>query len=315
MNVGVLIAGLGLVVGIQLRAADSVSITSQYSTISASVSLYRTTPGLFSELLVSRAANDSSPVIGNRTAEITTRAEAEGVTQGGSAAIEIGISNSPTSATIRVETALSASFTQDAQAQLRTGSTSVYLYSDHTFRLRLERPHQVTLTLTPTGSRSLIGNAGATVHSYASGGSSSIALLLDSPETRTLQLRLDRGEHEVSARVSSESWGSFDLNQGDVSPVAGDVGLVLAVNLEAIAEDVPLVSGRIAMAPPVAGRVSFNLSELTPGHYYELLRSDDLRNGFWYFVRNLYAVSASATLSADFDAAAPSAYYRLILVE
>lgn len=315
MNLTRLMAGLWLVVGIQLRAADSVSITSQSSTISASVSLYRSNPSLFSELLVTRSSNDSSQVIGNRTADTTTLAEADGVKQVATAAIDVGVSNAPTSATIRVDTTLSASFTQDAQAQLRTGSASVYVYSSHSFRFRLDRPHQVTMTLTPTGNRSLIGNAGASVHSFAGGGSSSLALLLDGPETRTLQLRLERGEHELGAGVFSEGWGSFDLDQGDLTPFEGDVGMDLSVRLVAIEGDIPYASGRIEMAPPADGRVSLALSELTPGRYYEIQRRDDLNSASWYFVRNFYTVAANATISTPFDAVTPAAFYRLVLVE
>ena len=315
MNVVRLIAGLGLVVGMQLRAADSVSIASQYSSISASVSLHRSNPGSFNETLVTRSSSDNSQLIGNRTANITTLAEADGVKQVATAAIVVGISNAPTSATIRLETTLGASFTQDTQAQLRTGSTSVYIYSDHNFRIRLDRPHQVSLTLTPTGNRSLIGNASANLHSYANGGSSSLALPLNSPETRTLQLRLERGEHEVSARVSSEGWGSFDLDQGDFTPFDGDVGVVLTVSLVAIEGDLPYSSGRIEMAPPAGGRVSLKLSELTPGTYYKLQRCDDLSSLSWYFVRDFYSASANATISTQFDAVTPAAFYRLVLVE
>lgn len=315
MNVAKLIAGLGLVVGMQLHAAESVSFVSQYSTISASVSLYRGNPGSFTELLVTRSSNDSSQIIGNRTADTATLAKADGVTQVAMAAIDVGISNAPASATIRVETTFGASFNQEAQAHLRTGSTSVYIYSEHNFRLRLDRPHQVTLTLTPIGSRTLIGNGGASVHSYSSGGYSSLALQLYSPETRTLQLRLERGEHEVSARVSSEGWGSFDLDQGDFTPFAGDVGMVLAVSMVSIEGDIPYASGRIEMAPPADGHVSLTLSELTPGRYYELLRCDDLNSDSWHFVRNFFTASANATISTAFEEGAPAAFYRLVLVE
>lgn len=315
MNATRLIVGLGLIVGIQLRAADSVSITSQYSMISAIVSLYRGNPGSFSELLITRSSNDSSQLIGNRRADIMTLAEADGVTQEATAAIEVEVSNAPTSATIRVDTTLGASFTQDTQAQLRTGSTSVYIYSEHNFRLRLDRPHQVTLTLTPTGSRTLIGNGGASIHSYSGGGYSSLALLLNSPETRTLQLRLERGEHEVSARVSSDGWGGFNLDQGDFTPFAGDVGMVLEVSMVAIEGDMSYASGRIVMAPPTDGRILLTLSELTPGRYYELLRCHDLSSASWHFVRNFYTASANAMISTEFDEGTPAAFYRLVLVE
>jgi hypothetical protein len=309
------LTGLGLVVGVQILAADSVSITSQYSAISASVSLYRSNPSSFGELLVTRSSNDSSQVIGNRTADITTLAEADGVSQGATAAIDVGISNAPASTIIRVETTLGASFAQDAQAQLRTGSTSVYIQSDHNFRFRLDRPHRVTLTQTPTGSLSLVGNASASVHAYSGGGSSSLALVLDGPEARTLQLRLERGEHEVSARVSSEGWGSFNLDQGDFTPFAGDVGVVLEVSMVPIEGDIPYTSGRIEMAPPADGRVSLTLSELTPGRYYELLRCHDLHSASWHFVRNFYTASANAAISVAFDEATPAVFYRLMLVE
>lgn len=297
-----------------LLAGDGISLESQYSAVSATVTLYRTDPSGFGEALLSRQSSDSSTVIGNRSASITTVAEAGGVRQTASDAIEVGLTNSITGVTVRFETAIDASFLQDDAAEVRAGSTSVEVRSDFQLRFRLNRPHRMALNVTPVGNRSLVGHLQSGIQTQNVGGSSTLSFPLTSAGPRTQTARLEPGVHDLTINVFSTGWGSFHLDQGELSPFAGDVGVLLLFQLEPIDEEI-VGAGRIEIAPPIGGRVSLALSELIPGRPYRVERGYSLDGGTWQFVRDVYSPSSNATITDAFDAVSNAVFYRLTLLE
>ncbi len=294
----------------QIHAAESVNIMSQHSSVSTSVSLYRQTQEGFGELLLTRSERDDSPATGDRSASVEVSAAHEGVSQTSSSQLGIEITRQAEESTIHVASSLSTSFQPTPDARLRSGSTWIEIRSDQTFRVSLDRPHQFTASLVPTGNRSLAASGSVYVQSLASGENAVIGFSLTEAGLRTLSTRLGPGEHHISSSVEFSGSGSFDLDNGDIFPTDGDVGMDMAIRLVAIGET-PTVSGRIQMLPPAAGRIHFLASELLPGKYYELERSVSLDTPFWQFVRNFHAASADVTFTDVFDPGAPAAFYRL----
>lgn len=305
--VGVLLAG------VPTQAADSVTITSQYSSIVSSASLYRDAGNGYTELLVTRSERDDSPAIGDRSALVETIAAAGGVSQAAAAQADVEIVQEPESTSLQVQSAFVASFQALPDTTLKKGNTQTDVRSDHNFIFKLARPHSVTITLVPTGNRTLPASASLSLYSFGGSETFTLSMSLNDAETRAATLRLDQGEYSIQSSAVAAGWGQFNLTTGEIIPLSGDAGLIMRFEFVPTGTGT-LSSGHLEILPPDAGFITLALSELEPGRFYELERSDTLDQPEWHFVRNFNASSSTAILKEPFDLEFPTVYYQLRLV-
>lgn len=306
-----------VVVGLQTHGygAASVQIISQNMTFAATAALYQPSPFGGDELVVSRTANDESSVVGSRSAEIEATVEAGGVNQFMTGTMSVVVSNSPIQSLFRINGSASAEFTQDPHATLRNGKAIAQLGLFTHFWVSLDRPHNLNLVVDPSGPLTLNGTISFSVDSLNNAGNSSSTTFLTSPSSRTLLLQLGRGEHFLSLQLSVGGYGAFSMDEGVVTPVAGETEVVVTAELQAIG-DLPYQSGRIYISQPANdAKLVLQLTELIPGRYYYLEKSNQLSNLPWEIVRSFYTISASATLVEPTNVSANSEFYRLRLIE
>ena len=251
------------------------------------------------------SASRSNHGQGDRSLKTYTAASFEGVYVDSSAAIEVRRTNSATAEIFEMMCSLevrSEDFLSLVSTQSNTrASAGVF----HSFQARTEIPIRYHLRRSGTnsagsGSFTITAQSGTLLlnHSWIAGTGQPI-------ESTGV---LPRGTYNIGFTEAITAEGV--VSPAIVNHISGYSETLVTVTFTP-AQIEPTPQPALRLSRDSAGRVVLELTQMRPGTYYTIERSDELFPNSWSFLVSLFAAGTEAVWTDTFNVHSPTTFYRL----